>query len=105
MVRDLLLWFAHPQLSGGKQQTALTNATRYHLAWRLGICVFLPENKCAKKEVEPKILFAEYEIEADEDLFMQARLNLIDNAARFSGPVYAFRGGVSQDAAEDGSAA
>lgn len=67
-----------------ENQTILTDVTRYNLSEQIRSCILLLVDKWEKKELEFKLDFREYMIEANEELLKQVWINLIDNAVKFS---------------------
>ena len=82
-----------------ENQEILTDITQFNLSEQVRFAVLLLEEKWSKKEIDLRLDFDEYMVEANEELLKQVWINLIDNAVKFSP-----RGGeVSLDIREAGS--
>jgi len=66
-----------------ENQTILTDVSRYNLSEQLRSCILLFENKWTKKNIDLRLEFDEYYINANEELLKQVWINLIDNALKF----------------------
>lgn len=72
-----------------ENQTILTDVTSFNVSEQIRSAVLLLESSWVKKKLDLKLDFAEYEIEANEELLKQVWINLIDNAVKYS-PDYGF---------------
>lgn len=66
-----------------ENQTILTGVSEYNLSEQIRNCVLLLENKWIRKNMTPELDFGEYYIIANEEMFKQVWINLIDNAIKF----------------------
>ena len=67
-----------------ENQTILTDLSSFNLSEQVRSAVLLLEEKWAKKNIDLRIDFDEYMIEANEELLRQVWINLIDNAVKFA---------------------
>ncbi len=67
-----------------ENQSKLTDISEYNLSEQIRNCFLMLEVKWSKKNIEPILLFDEYNIKANEELLKQVWINLIDNAIKFS---------------------
>lgn len=67
-----------------ENQSILTDITRFNLSEQMRNCILLLEARWAEKELAVTADFAEYDIEANEELLKQVWINLLDNAVKFS---------------------
>ncbi len=66
-----------------ENQTILTDVSRFNLSEQVRSAVLLLEEKWTGKEVDLRLGFEEYMIEANEEMLMQVWINLMDNAVKF----------------------
>ncbi len=66
-----------------ENQSILTGVTRFNLSEQIRSAILLLEGKWAKKDIDLRIDFDEYEIEANEEQLKQVWINLFDNAVKF----------------------
>lgn len=66
-----------------ENQTILTDVTSFNLSEQVRAALLLLEGAWSKKNIELRLDFDEYEIEANEELLKQVWINLIDNAVKF----------------------
>ena len=67
-----------------ENQTILTDVSTFNLSEQLRDSVLLLAEKWEQKGLEFVVDFAEYNIEANEELLKQVWINLLDNAVKFS---------------------
>lgn len=67
-----------------ENQLILTDISEYNLSEQIRSCVLLLENKWMNKEVELKLQFQEYNIQANEELMKEVWINLLDNAVKYT---------------------
>lgn len=67
-----------------ENQAILTDVSSFNLSEQVRSAVLLLEDKWAKKNIDLRIDFDEYMIEANEELLRQVWINLIDNAVKFA---------------------
>lgn len=67
-----------------ENQTILTDISLYNLSEQIRSAVLLLERSWTKKNIELRLEFGEYNIEASEELLKQVWINLIDNAIKYS---------------------
>ena len=67
-----------------ENQTILTDISKFNLSEQIRSSVLLLEEKWTKKNLELDLDFAEYVIEANEELLKEVWINLLDNAVKFS---------------------
>ncbi len=66
-----------------ENQAILTGVSEYNLSEQIRNCVLLLENKWSRKNITPELDFGEYIIKANEEMFKQVWINLIDNAIKY----------------------
>lgn len=71
-------------LSKVENQTILTEVSAFNLSEQIRSAVLLLERQWTKKNIEFRLDFEEYNIEANEELLKQVWINLLDNAIKFS---------------------
>lgn len=67
-----------------ENQEILSNVTKFNVSEQVRNCVLLLQPGWEKKELELRLDFDEYEIEADKELLKQVWINLLDNAIKFT---------------------
>ena len=71
-------------LSRIKNQTILTDVSRFNLSEQIRDCVLLLEEKWSNKALSFELDFEEHYISANQELLKQVWINLLDNAIKFS---------------------
>ena len=71
-------------LSRIKNQTILTDVSRFNLSEQIRDCVLLLEEKWSCKNLSFELDFDEHCISANQELLKQVWINLLDNAIKFS---------------------
>ena len=85
------------ELTKVESQTSSGTTKTYNLSEQIRSCVLLLEKQWAENELEPELIFDEYDITANEDMLKQVWLNLIDNAIKYSDDFGIFRITVSKN--------
>lgn len=67
-----------------ERQTILTDVTRFNLSEQIRSAVLLLEDKWTKKNIDLRLDFDEFMVEANDELLKQVWINLIDNAIKFT---------------------
>ncbi|MBR4256794.1 MAG: HAMP domain-containing histidine kinase [Clostridia bacterium] len=67
-----------------ENQTVLSDVSEFNLSEQIRNSFLVLEAKWVKKNLEPVLLFDEYDVQANEELLMQVWINLIDNAIKFA---------------------
>ena len=67
-----------------ENQTILSDVSAFNLSEQIRSCVLLLENKWSAKNIDLRLDFDEYDIEANEELLKQIWINLADNAIKFA---------------------
>lgn len=67
-----------------ENQTILTDLSYFNLSEQIRSAVLLLEEKWASKDIDLRIDFDEFMIEANEEMLKQVWINLIDNAVKFA---------------------
>ena len=66
-----------------ENQTILTDLSYFNLSEQIRSAVLLLEEKWSSKDIDLRLDFDEFMIEANEEMLMQVWINLIDNAVKF----------------------
>ena len=66
-----------------ENQSILTGVTRFNLSEQIRSAVLLLEAKWAEKDIDLRLDFEEFYIEANEEQLKQVWINLVDNAVKF----------------------
>lgn len=69
-----------------ENQIILTDVRSFNLSEQIRACVLLLERKWQEKNVSWDLDFAEYSVDANEELLRQVWINLLDNAIKFCVP-------------------
>ena len=67
-----------------ENQTILTDVTSFNISEQVRSAVLLLESKWSKKNIDLRLDFDEFIIQANEELLKQVWINLIDNAIKFT---------------------
>lgn len=67
-----------------ERQTILTDVTFFNLSEQVRSAVLLLEGKWSKKNIDLRLDFDEFMIEANDELLKQVWINLVDNAVKFT---------------------
>ena len=67
-----------------ENQRILTEVTTFNLSEHVRSCVLLLEGKWSKKDIDLRLDFDEYSIQANDELLKQVWINLLDNAIKFT---------------------
>ncbi len=67
-----------------ESQTILSDITSYNLSEQVRSAVLLLEGKWSRKNIDLRLDFEEYSIEANDELLKQVWINLVDNAVKFA---------------------
>ena len=68
-----------------ENQTILTDVTRFNLSEQIRSAMLLFEQKWTEKNLDLRLDFGEYTVEANEELLRHVWINLLDNAVKFVG--------------------
>lgn len=71
-------------LSRVESLNILTGVTEYNVSEQIRACLLLLENKWSAKNLDLKVDFNEFAVNANEELLKQVWINLLDNAIKFS---------------------
>ncbi|MBR1967892.1 MAG: HAMP domain-containing histidine kinase, partial [Clostridia bacterium] len=71
-------------LSRVESLNILTGVTEYNVSEQIRACLLLLENKWSVKNLDLKVDFNEFAVNANEELLKQVWINLLDNAIKFS---------------------
>lgn len=67
-----------------ERQTILTDVTLFNLSEQIRSAVLLLEGKWSKKNIDLRLDFDEFMVEANDELLKQVWINLLDNAIKFT---------------------